>query len=136
MKRVREPRNSDDVPGYQLMASVLQWKAGDGVKAYHDPIRVPNFPEDAGRPNVFFKEYYTVVAQNTLGLEAREHTCCICWSALTLMVYKNTILYFNDYCHFIIFIHILTSVIILKLIFINKISRKYYFKIFIKYNKP
>jgi len=74
VKKVREPREKNDVPGYQLMASVLVWKAGKGEKAYHDLIRVPNLPEDAGKPNYFFKDYYTEVAPDTLGLEAREHT--------------------------------------------------------------
>ena len=38
---VMPARNGDDVPGYQLPASVLRWVAGDGQRAFHDPIRVP-----------------------------------------------------------------------------------------------
>ena len=74
VRKVVESKDNDDVPGYQLLASVLLWKAGDGSHVYHDLIRVPNRPEDSGRPNKFFKKYYTQVASNTIGLEAREHT--------------------------------------------------------------
>lgn len=36
---VDEPRENGDVPGYQLTASAMIWVAGDGVRAFHDPIR-------------------------------------------------------------------------------------------------
>ena len=74
VKKVFEPRNSDDVPGYQLSASALLWVAGDGTKAFHDPIRVPNIPESGGRTNPFFVTFYKEIAQTALGMEAREHT--------------------------------------------------------------
>ena len=38
---VHEPHDKEDVPGYQIPASALIWHAGDGVTAFHDPIRVP-----------------------------------------------------------------------------------------------
>jgi ATP-dependent helicase YprA (DUF1998 family)/very-short-patch-repair endonuclease len=74
VKQVIEPRNPDDVPGYQLAASALLWTSGDGTKSFHDPIRVPNMPAVGGRTNPFFVEYYKRIAQTALGLEAREHT--------------------------------------------------------------
>jgi len=67
-------RAENDVPGYQLKASVLTWRAGDGSKAFHDPIRVPNEPVEGGRTNPFFKEYYRNIALSTFKYEAREHT--------------------------------------------------------------
>jgi ATP-dependent helicase YprA (DUF1998 family) len=71
---VREPRDSDDVPGYQLRSSGMLWKAGDGSKSYHDPIRVPRRSDEGGRPNSFFVDFYKNVAENLVGLEGREHT--------------------------------------------------------------
>jgi ATP-dependent helicase YprA (DUF1998 family) len=62
------------VPGYQLKASALQWVAGDGSRAFHDPIRVPRQREEGGRTNPFFKAFYQTLAAQAVGLEAREHT--------------------------------------------------------------
>src|SRR5262249_10482140 len=48
--------------------------AGDGTKAFHDPIQVPSLPEQGGRTNPYFIEFYRTIAADLLGLEAREHT--------------------------------------------------------------
>ena len=71
---VLEPQDATDVPGYQLNAASMVWKAGDGTRAFHDPVRMPNEPEGGGRPNPFFVEFYRTVAQQLQGLEAHEHT--------------------------------------------------------------
>jgi superfamily II DNA/RNA helicase/very-short-patch-repair endonuclease len=60
--------------GYQVPASALIWKAGNGSRAFHDPIRVPREPEGGPRTNPFFIDFYRRVALDTKGLEAREHT--------------------------------------------------------------
>jgi ATP-dependent helicase YprA (DUF1998 family)/very-short-patch-repair endonuclease len=70
---VDAPR-ADDVPGYQINAASMLWKAGDGHHAFHDPIRVPNEPEGGGRPNPFFVKFYREMAKSLAGLEAHEHT--------------------------------------------------------------
>lgn len=69
-----EPTNGEDVSGYQLPASALIWKAGDGTRAFHDPIRVPRAPSEGGRTNPFFIQHYRDIAAEGKGLEAREHT--------------------------------------------------------------
>ncbi|MCL4732920.1 DEAD/DEAH box helicase [Patescibacteria group bacterium] len=69
-----EPRDETDVPGYQLVAASMIWRAGEGTRAFHDPIRVPHESENGGRPNPFFVDFYTTVANMLQGLEAREHT--------------------------------------------------------------
>ncbi|OGO32969.1 MAG: hypothetical protein A2Z16_04630, partial [Chloroflexi bacterium RBG_16_54_18] len=74
VKIVDEPNNGDEVKGYQIPASALIWKAGDGQKAFHDPISVPRLSEGGGRTNPFFVEFYRTVASRLLGLEAHEHT--------------------------------------------------------------
>lgn len=71
---VQEPRQEHDVPGYQLVALAMRWYAGDGTHTVHDPIRVPNPPEDGGRPNAFFVDFYRNIADSLVGLEAHEHT--------------------------------------------------------------
>ncbi|MFQ3537088.1 MAG: DEAD/DEAH box helicase [Aggregatilineales bacterium] len=71
---VRQPKDDNDVPGYQLVASAMRWYAGTGERAFHDPIRVPNEPQEGGRPNAFFVEFYRDVASSLAGLEAHEHT--------------------------------------------------------------
>ncbi|MBZ0275093.1 MAG: DEAD/DEAH box helicase, partial [Anaerolineae bacterium] len=70
----REPEDVYDVPGYQLVASSMRWRAGTGEHAFHDPIRVPNESQDGGRPNAFFVNFYRSVAASLAGLEAHEHT--------------------------------------------------------------
>lgn len=64
----------DDVAGYQVMASSLRWMVGDGTKAFHDPIRMPNEPEGGGRTNQYFVDFYRSMTADLQGLEAREHT--------------------------------------------------------------
>ncbi len=60
--------------GYQLRAASMTWKVGAGTRAFHDPIRVPQMPEDGGKTNAFFVDFYRNIARNVLGIEAREHT--------------------------------------------------------------
>lgn len=72
VERVREVK--DDVPGYQIPASVLRWRVGDGTEAFRDPIRVPRPPQNGLRTNRFFVEYYKTIAEDAKGLEAHEHT--------------------------------------------------------------
>lgn len=74
VEAVLEPEGPDDVPGYQIPAAALVWRAGDGEKAFHDPIRVPTPPEDGGQTNRFFVDFYRRVASGLQGMEAREHT--------------------------------------------------------------
>jgi len=71
---VSEPRDENDVPGYQLPASAILWTEGDGKRVFHDPIRVPNESSEGGQPNPFFVNFYSHVASNIRGLEAMEHT--------------------------------------------------------------
>ena len=71
---VDRPKTPDDVPGYQVPASAMVWVAGDGTRAFHDPIAVPSLPDQGGRTNPYFVDFYRTVAADLLGLEAREHT--------------------------------------------------------------
>ncbi|WP_428938699.1 DEAD/DEAH box helicase [Fontivita pretiosa] len=71
---VHEPHADNDVPGYQLLADSMVWKAGDGTRGYYDPIRQPTMSAEGKRPNPFFQQYYRDVARLTHGIEAREHT--------------------------------------------------------------
>ncbi len=59
---VDEPEQEGQVPGYQVPAAALRWKAGDGTRAFHDPIRVPNGPEGGIRTNPFFVDFYRSAA--------------------------------------------------------------------------
>lgn len=72
--RVLDPRNDGDVPGYQLNASAMIWRAGTGSAGFHDPIRVPRKPDDGLRTNPFFTEFYQENTSDLKELEAREHT--------------------------------------------------------------
>ena len=71
---VDEVKNGEGVNGYQIPASALIWKAGNGQRAFHDPISVPRLPSDGRRTNPFFVEFYRTVASKLLGLVAHEHT--------------------------------------------------------------
>jgi hypothetical protein len=71
---VVDQQNNGGVPGYQLKASGMVWKVGQGERAFHDPIRVPHMPEAGGRTNAFFVDFYRFMAGNFKELQAREHT--------------------------------------------------------------
>lgn len=74
VQRVLEPRDDADPGGYQINASALLWKAGDGTRAFHDPIRIPNAPADGLRANPYFVDYYRSETTDLKSMEAREHT--------------------------------------------------------------
>lgn len=63
-----------DHDGFQLSAGAIIWCPGDGKEAFHDPIRVPQQPEDGLRTNEFFVRFYREATDQLIGLEAREHT--------------------------------------------------------------
>jgi len=67
-------QEDNEPPGYQVNAAAMVWKAGDGTCGYHDPIRRPTQSEQGTQTNEFFVEYYRSLAQETMGIEAREHT--------------------------------------------------------------
>lgn len=71
---VSQAQGKNEVPGYQLVAASLIWKAGNGSEPYHDPIRVPNLSAESGEGNRFFIDYYQRTALENLGIQAREHT--------------------------------------------------------------
>ncbi len=65
---------NEGVPGYQLKAGMMVWRPGDGTRAYHDPVRVPNAPADGLRTNPFFVSFYRSDISDMRDLEGREHT--------------------------------------------------------------
>ena len=67
-------KRSKQVPGYQVPASALRWKAGDGSRPYIDPVRIPTASREGAAPNPFFVAFYDQVAAQTKGMVAREHT--------------------------------------------------------------
>jgi len=74
IEKVREPQKEEDVPGYQIVADAMVWRAGGGRQGYYDPIRQPTESEEGQPVNEFFREYYQLVATSTMGFYAREHT--------------------------------------------------------------
>lgn len=75
LKRVKEPTDEDDVPGYMIDPTCMVWKFSDEGVAFHDPLRVPNPPDGGLRPNPYFREVYDKMDFKSLGMmEAREHT--------------------------------------------------------------
>ncbi len=71
---VDESGGQDGVNGYQVPASAMLWKVGDGSKPFHDVIRVPRLPDEGGKTNQYFVDFYRNVAKDMHGLEAHEHT--------------------------------------------------------------
>jgi very-short-patch-repair endonuclease len=74
VEQVRDPESESDVPGYQVPAAALIWRAGDGSQPLRDPIRVPRLPDSGAYVNRFFVDFYRNVAAELQGIEAREHT--------------------------------------------------------------
>ncbi len=66
-------RDARDVPGYQVVAGALVWRAGDGRRAFNDPIRVPRAPAEGRRTNQFFVDFYRLMASDAKGIFAKEH---------------------------------------------------------------
>jgi len=71
---VQESNGQGEVNGYQVPASAMVWKVGDGTKPFHDVIRVPRVSTEGGRTNQYFVDFYKNVGEDMHGLEAREHT--------------------------------------------------------------
>ncbi len=71
---VEEAKGQGEVNGYQVPASAMIWKVGDGTKPFHDVIRVPRVSTEGGGTNKYFVDFYKNVAQDMHGLEAHEHT--------------------------------------------------------------
>ena len=69
-----EATSEDEVHGYQVPASAICWKTGDGTQSFHDPIRVPNRPQEGGATNPFFVDYYRSPQTTATRTKAREHT--------------------------------------------------------------
>ena len=65
---------ADGTPCYQVPASAMRWKAGDGTRPYLDPVRMPTAPDAYPPPNEFFVDLYRGGAARFRSLEAREHT--------------------------------------------------------------
>src|SRR6266567_3374213 len=78
IEEVVAKRHKDDVPGYQLLAASLIWRPGKPGMIYHDPLRMPNLPENQPkRVNQFFVDFYQENAahlEQIQKLRAAEHT--------------------------------------------------------------
>src|SRR5690606_13229093 len=59
--------------GYQIKASSLLWRLGDG-KGAEDRLRKQVAADKGPRVNPFFQNLYREKAANLAGLQAREHT--------------------------------------------------------------
>jgi len=74
IEEVRSPAEGQHTPGYQVPASVMIWKAGDGSKPMVDRLRITQAGQTARQANSFFVTFYKTFADFGAGLEAREHT--------------------------------------------------------------
>jgi len=71
---IRYEAREGDVDSFQLDASCMIWKAGDGETGHHDPISRPNAPEQGIGVNPFFVHFYQEVALQLASISAHEHT--------------------------------------------------------------
>ncbi|OHD58164.1 MAG: hypothetical protein A2096_11770, partial [Spirochaetes bacterium GWF1_41_5] len=74
VEQVLKPENDNDFGGYQIPASGILWKAGDGTKPFRDVIHVPRASVKGGNINKFFSDFYKLTGKKETGIEAREHT--------------------------------------------------------------
>ena len=63
-----------DGPEYQLRASTLIWRAGDGTQGTADLLRRAYTGQSAPRVNPFFRDLYRDMSRGFAGMVAREHT--------------------------------------------------------------
>lgn len=61
-------------PGYQISASAMLWKAGDGTRARHDRFRIRHARGEFGRTNPFFVDMYRNIVKKGFNLRSCEHT--------------------------------------------------------------
>ncbi|EOD67658.1 DEAD/DEAH box helicase [Amycolatopsis vancoresmycina] len=71
---VSRTNEADGAPGYQLKASAIIWRAGDGKAGADDPVRKEVASALGPRVNPFFRRLYSSVAETLAGMHAREHT--------------------------------------------------------------
>ncbi|NCC83721.1 MAG: DEAD/DEAH box helicase [Clostridia bacterium] len=71
-----EPTQQDSPSGagFQIPASVMIWRAGDGRRSQTDPMRAQYIDDQGGRTNPFFVDLYRAAAKDGTFLEAKEHT--------------------------------------------------------------
>ncbi|EMI55918.1 DEAD/DEAH box helicase domain-containing protein [Rhodopirellula sallentina SM41] len=74
VEEVRSPREGSLVHGYQVPASVMIWKCGDGSREMHDELRVTRATDSDRSANEYFIQFYKGFAEVGAGLEGREHT--------------------------------------------------------------
>ncbi len=74
IEEVRSPPKGSLIPGYQIPASVIIWKPGDGSRPMIDPLRTIQAREVSPEGNKYFVEFYKRFADLGAGLEGREHT--------------------------------------------------------------
>ncbi len=74
VEEVRTARKGSDVAGYQMPASAMIWRAGEGFRPLVDPLRVTRPSEFANQVNEYFIAFYKTFAALGVDLEAREHT--------------------------------------------------------------
>ncbi|MGC5015117.1 DEAD/DEAH box helicase [Streptosporangium sp. DT93] len=65
---------AEERDGYQLKASSVIWRLGDGKSGAEDRIRKHVAVDTGPRINPFFQRLYREKAANLAGLQAREHT--------------------------------------------------------------
>jgi superfamily II DNA/RNA helicase/very-short-patch-repair endonuclease len=63
-----------DKLSFQLNASAMVWRVGNGTSIPRDIIRRPTGSSEGANPNEYFLNYYRSVAMHTQGISAREHT--------------------------------------------------------------
>lgn len=73
VEEVRSGRGPAD-RGFQLPASAMIWKVGDGTTAVVDRLRVTRQAESPADANRYFVQLYRSFSSFGAGLEAREHT--------------------------------------------------------------
>ncbi|MCR5259112.1 MAG: hypothetical protein K6E40_13265, partial [Desulfovibrio sp.] len=71
---VRDSRGSASGGGWQLPASAMIWKAGDGTEAKPDPFRQQLAEGRKGRTNKFFVALYRDAVKSGISLYSLEHT--------------------------------------------------------------
>ncbi|MGH3906992.1 MAG: helicase-related protein, partial [Pseudonocardiaceae bacterium] len=71
---IARPAEEGGALGYQLKASSIVWRPGDGKAGAEDPVRIEIASELGPRINPFFQRLYTDVAATLAGLHSREHT--------------------------------------------------------------
>ena len=78
-KGILFPKKEKNEEVYQISASSMVWKLGDGSIKQYDPMRQTNVPEEGELLNRYYQDFYRSTALSMASFHAAEHTAQVAY---------------------------------------------------------